>query len=345
MSYSISSSRKVLAFNHHDGKIYYTLVEKTADSSLHPRTFHWSVVYFGEYDGAIKTIFSLAANCEGGMTKTPSGDILPEKYIRSWMLAMNKPLLATNISGEINSSEFKKDTIFPDDSDSENQFKQDWESLLSFLKNNYDHMYDKLTENGESTSVNNRLSYNYDLTQHPEILIFMKSLKSMEKKGFWRFMQIYDRDVTEAWHEPVLTRNMPSSDITLVVPYVLKLKDDENLLISNDGINYHCEGWKYQVIGKFVESLWKINGKYVKNYHELIEGYRNAIDSAKVAHSLEITIDLSLIDEKTWYGKKVHTLVENDGSKHIYNEHETGIVKEYLRQLLSCKDGITFTVV
>ncbi len=345
MSYTISSSRKVLAFKN-DGIIYYILVEKTADSSLHPRKFHWSVVYFGEYDGAIKTIFDLAANCEGGMMKTPSGDILPEKYIRSWMLAMNKPLSVTDISGEISSKEFKKDTIFPDSLESEKQFEQDWDKLLLFLKNNYNTVYNQLTKNGEMTSVYDTSAHcYYDLPQHPKILLFIKNLQSMKNKGFWRFMHVYERTIKDAECEPCdpsLITKEASTTLSYTVPKILKIKNSENLLISEDGINYHCEGWRYQVIGNFVKDIWKINGKYVKNYRELIEGFREEIISAEEAINLDVSIDLTLINKDFWYGNKVHEIAKIYGNK--FNVCKNSIIHESMNALLACKDGVIYTV-
>jgi len=67
-------------------------VESTYSKNVRPHTPSWECCYVGGIEGALKRIFSYAADCEGGLLQTPRGTTSPETYIRSWLRHLAAPV-------------------------------------------------------------------------------------------------------------------------------------------------------------------------------------------------------------------------------------------------------------
>lgn len=91
MGYTVSTNRVAAAFKGQDGKTVWCLFEKTYDGRTYPHSPDWSCVAIGDIHNALRTVFGIARDCEGGMLKGNRGDITPEEYIGRWMTALRNP--------------------------------------------------------------------------------------------------------------------------------------------------------------------------------------------------------------------------------------------------------------
>lgn len=71
-----------------DGVQYIALFEQTYEANSHPHTPYWGCRFFGTYADAVRFIFRSAGVCEGGLLRSRSGPMRPERYIARWQDAM-----------------------------------------------------------------------------------------------------------------------------------------------------------------------------------------------------------------------------------------------------------------
>lgn len=95
MGATVSCNRRVAAFR--DGeKIIYVGFESTYEKNCYPHTPHWSPVFIGGHEEAIKSIFYFGSVCEGGLLQDRDGHLLPEVYIARWLKALANPIPMPN---------------------------------------------------------------------------------------------------------------------------------------------------------------------------------------------------------------------------------------------------------
>jgi len=91
MGTTVTCQKAAAAFRSPAGTPMYVLFESTYSKNVRPHTPSWGCCYVGGIEGALKRIFSYAADCEGGLLQTPRGMTSPETYIRSWLRRLAAP--------------------------------------------------------------------------------------------------------------------------------------------------------------------------------------------------------------------------------------------------------------
>jgi len=92
MSSTIWSGKRVAAFKTDDGVTIYALLAKTHESNVFPQIPRWSCFVIGTYEEVLLTIHEIMRSCEGGSTRSRSGTITPENFLKAWLREFKAPV-------------------------------------------------------------------------------------------------------------------------------------------------------------------------------------------------------------------------------------------------------------
>jgi len=114
MGTTVTCQKAAAAFRSPAGTPMYVLFESTYSKNVRPHTPSWECCYVGGIEGAMKRIFSYAADCEGGLLQTPRGTTSPETYIRSWLRCLAAPVEMPDLAVGLTNGTSYLDAVGPD---------------------------------------------------------------------------------------------------------------------------------------------------------------------------------------------------------------------------------------
>lgn len=91
MASTIWSGKRVAAVPCADGTITYFLFSKTHDSNVDPAIPRWHCFAIGTYEQVLKVIHEYMRSCEGGSTRSRTGNVTPENFLAAWYVEFNRP--------------------------------------------------------------------------------------------------------------------------------------------------------------------------------------------------------------------------------------------------------------
>ena len=256
MGSTITVGKHAAAFRAADGLVYYALYEKTYESNVSPKTPRWSCVHFGTLDSAIKRIFDLGSECEGGMLCGPAKrQILPENYIRAWLKLMKAPqaMLERPVTLRTGSSSaFSSETCA--------------RAAAVFNQAGFGFIADAITQ---------RKTVSPDLYACAGPLARLWADKIVHP---WRILE--DGPGLNSTTAPSLGYN-PCRARAFTVRPVEAYKADENTILMRDADgSWRIAGWAYSIVGDYVRSLAAEEQSLPGSYRTRIEAFRAALEAA-----------------------------------------------------------------
>ncbi|NEX60113.1 hypothetical protein [Noviherbaspirillum galbum] len=273
MGATITCGKLASGFKRSDGTVVYVLFEQTYESNCYPHTPKWSAVAIGSYQDVMHFVFHVAAVCEGGMVRTPRGDITAQTYIKGWKRALAQPVIMPDVAVRLKISDSWRGTID----------REQWEAAKARL---------------HSTGRNDLVE---ELEAGREVLLSLHSDAEVIIAVYGRFgpfspWRIVKREDTVAEvdkslvPEPVIGRvRMPSIRMLQVSAY------ESEMLQSVDGGPWKLAGWRYSAIGDFVRQVaYPAEMACTGSAKAMIAAYRELMQAAPLApRETTVTVTVS----------------------------------------------------
>lgn len=268
------------------GDHIWTLFEKTYESNVHPHTPHWSVRAIGRIDGALRSIFSGAAACEGGSLRGRSGSISPETHIDRWMAALRHPVVMPDRDIRLTKDDILEALAFP----WRQGVEEAWSELGRRVKVlGMESILDALDQ-GEEIALS--------LYQDVEAVIAICGESSTQRAllspcqalgGYW---------APESASAASIGYFPAGGEVSApTVPRTYRINDFDHL-IERDGA-WKEAGWAYSIIGQYVSGLFREELRAPGSYRVLIPPYRKALENAPlVPEGTYAIVKLAQCDER-----------------------------------------------
>jgi hypothetical protein len=91
MGSTVTVAKQVATYSDARGRDFFLLLEQTYEKNCYPHTPRWGAIAFGEIETVLARIFDGAKYTVGGLLQGPSGAILPESYVSSWLKELKSP--------------------------------------------------------------------------------------------------------------------------------------------------------------------------------------------------------------------------------------------------------------
>lgn len=229
MGSTITCGKAAAAFKHANGTIFYQLFERTYESNVHPKTPHWGAIYFGPIAGAIDTIFSNAAVCEGGMLRGPSKSMRPEAYITAWLRELDEPRLLPDNTIRLKAGDSFMAAFTPDS----------LPAALSLLRAHDRHEHADALEQAKVATF----------SLHADA-VPLHALVAAELLSRWK---LSDRSAPPAETSLDLSHALQIAPVPTIPDY-LKLDGDHRLRRNPDG-TWRTDGAIYDIIARHIRAI------------------------------------------------------------------------------------------
>ena len=279
MSSTITTGRVVAAVRTDQGKTLYMLFEQTYSSNVSPQVPSWDCVGLGELPATMRRIFRLASACEGGMLRGRSGRLTPEGYITTWLRELAEPLVTLYSYVHIGVGNEYSSTFGA---------KQLNEAIEVLTRHNRAEQASELRDTGTVT---------LDLKKDADALLALQEELRLDACQLIRERHVDSQRFSQRdpslGHHPAKGRR-PS----LSLPEAMKVGRDARLFKKDDG-EWQCGGWEYDLVSKYVRSLWKDELECPGHHHKKIKAYRSALQRAQDApEGIMVEIDASRAEER-----------------------------------------------
>jgi hypothetical protein len=279
MGSTISTCKRIGAFQGGNGKTCYVMFEQTYSSNVFPQVPAWSAQMIGDLASTLKCIFASASSCEGGSLKGSGGrDITPEGYLSAWLKELSNPVIMRDLNIELKISDSYYSPIT----------HSDFERVKAILVQKGANSTLEALKEGKAVTVS--------LHQDSELL---SAIYDGFNVGAWRVIPAYEvpgdycRNASLGWQP----KKVKASEVE--TPRFLKISEnDNNVLVQAADGSWRCDGWAYSCVGTFVLNLWKSELLEPGNFRSRIKAYRNAIHEAPyVPSDTTIVIDTTVVLE------------------------------------------------
>ena len=283
MSTTITTGRKVGAIPTPAGPVF-VLLEKTYESNETPRNPSWSCVGVGRYAEAVKCIFELASSTPGGMLASPSGQLTPQGYIRSWLRELHNPKRV-----ELNDRELRlSESSHPLFTGLVGHSKHD--SLLSTLEaHGFHEMARELREEGKAMLTAQMQASSMDL------LIDLFNNATLNRWRWFTDYQVTTGLATECQIRP----KKASAPPRFTLPGKYKQKNSENILSKRDDGSLYEDRWEYALRGRFIARYGDLEianpGHYMAALKALDDHFSSMPYVEDVRHQESLTSGLSAL--------------------------------------------------
>jgi hypothetical protein len=265
----------------------FLLFESTYEKNVYPHTARWSCIGVGRREDALKRIFSYAASCEGGMLKTPSGDITPEGYIARWKKATeNAGIYRGHPLGEVvmNIQDHKP-----------------WHVDNAQIPDNLDC---PLTD-GQRCAWNGGMNVAFSLVQEFDKIAW---LVNNGKVSAWKVFDFYGHSDEVVNAEIFLDRTR--DEPRLVLPKLVRLFDrDEHLFSVQEDGTLSAEGWAYSHVGAFISGYAAVEAKHPGWYAKQIKAYRHNAQQVPVIGQDCVVVPFARDDVHAYTKESVAALI------------------------------------
>lgn len=285
MGSTISTAKKVAAFQSAKGNTFYCLFEQTYESNVSPKTPHWSCVGFGDLQVAMERIFSAGSACEGGMLRYRGGSVLPENYIAAWLREMANPSGMADVPVELSVSGSFYSTW------SEDGLQERKDALLALG------MGDIVARLEQRERV--RLS----LYENAELLA---ELVKNHGVSHWRLLSINSVSGISGGESHLAYAPEPVKAPMSVLPAAMRL-DENNYLLQNEEGSWYGAGWAYSIVGDYIRNVvMPAELASPGRYKKMIKAMRDHLEAAPaLAQDMTVTISKATLDRNPWWLKQV----------------------------------------
>lgn len=286
MSSTISTAKRVAAFQSLQGNTMYVLFEETYESNVSPKTPRWSCVAFGDAAAAMDRVFKSASACEGGMLRYRGGGVLPENYIAGWMRELANPVDMADCTVELSVS---------------GSFYSTW-SEDSFAEKK-----DALRTIEGMGSIIARLEakerVKLSLFENAELLA---DLVNNHQVSQWRLFNIHSTNTLSVFGNALAFSPTPVKAPVPAVPEAKRLDENNYLLRAEDG-SWYVAGWAYSIVGQYiVNEVLPAEMKAPGCYKQMIKAMRQKLEDApKLEQDMTVTISKVVLDRNPWWLKQV----------------------------------------
>jgi hypothetical protein len=289
MGATVTCGKSAAAFVAPDGRVRFVLFEETYEKNVHPWRPHRSCVAFGTVEDVLRRVFAYASACEGGMLQGRGGAILPESYVASWMKELAAPARMPDLDVRLRRTESYASPVPADQTD----------TVARILRE----------ENRGAEADAIEAGREIALSLHRDAAILSR-IYGGGALSPWRIIGSCDalaaapRDASLGY-APEPARSAPIEPVE-----VLAVADrEERLLRSEDG-EWHCAGWAYSVVARYVEAYWRTELDEPGTYRRRIRAFREAVNGAeKVPEGATIIIDPSKARDR-WESDRVRSLID-----------------------------------
>ena len=279
MGATVTTNRLASAFQDDAGNTIWCLFEKVYERNVHPHTPEWNCVYIGETEGALKRIFSYAADCESGMLQGNRGDLSPEVYIKRWLDAMRNPTMMPD----------KEVRCTLPKSDGSQGYWDERRRQRNELA------LERLRAAGRAEAA-------AELEAGKEVTLELYrdaaaicAVYGGDGVAPWRALTRSSVPLSEGKAPNLGYRPAPAKDVEAPEqPRMVRVADDDQeLLVEQDG-HWSPAGWQYSVVGRYIQDLWQQEVESPGSYLALIPAYREMTRAVPVAPpGSELIVDLA----------------------------------------------------
>jgi len=258
MGATVTCQKAAAAFRSPAGIPVYVLFESTYEKNCIPHMPRWACHHIGSIEGALKRIFSYAADCEGGMLQTRRGATSPEAYIADWLRCLAAPADMPDRAVRLTAGPSYLETIRPD------QVMQAAALLASY----------GLSEAAGSLEKGGKPELR--LHRDTEAIV---SLYGAGLAAPWRLIEMTPPPSGPAFGGGLGYAPKRGCRTDTPPPPLLKL-DDYNFLMQAGDDTWHLAGWAYTIIGCHVRDAWEAELAAPGQYRNSVAALRRATRTA-----------------------------------------------------------------
>jgi len=257
MGATVTCNKLAAAFAGADSP-FYVLFEETYEKNCYPHTPHWSCVYLGDIEGALRQIFRFASSCEGGMLQTRSGNVTPEGYIAGWMKELASPMRMPDCNITLQVSE----------------------SLYASVRSaNVEAVCAILDDNGQAAAAKAiRAGDQATLSLHRDAIAVAGLCVAIAP---WRIIGSHTVPLYGERDHSLGYNPKPAAGFDVARPAAFKVDNHNRLLQRVDG-SWFCAGWQHSIVGSFVANLWEAERKEPGSFRKRIRALREVLKTAEM---------------------------------------------------------------
>lgn len=272
MGSTVSTAKKVAAFQTPQGQTAYVLFEERYSKNSYPHHPNWGCVGFGYLADVVAYIFAFASDCESGMLQSRKGHLRPEKYIGDWLEQLANPVAMPDVSKNVAYGTALSSVLTPAIRERVTQ---------SLVDAGMQHVCNAIEQGGFEASLHSDF----------DVLRTIYTRLPMDI-GSWRFVGSTYGVITAGIQCPNLGyRPTPIKAPAVTTSAMARVKTDNVLVQQPDG-RYKSNGVDYSLVALFVMGYAQTELQFPGNYSKAIKAYRQSVADAPPA-SLDTRVRVS----------------------------------------------------
>lgn len=279
MGSTVSTAKKVAAFQTPQGQTAYVLFEERYSTNICPHHPNWSCVGFGYLADVVAYIFAFASDCEGGMLQSRKGHIRPEKYIDDWLAQLANPVEMRDVNKKVAYGTLFSSVLTPAIQERVTQ---------SLTDAGMQHVCNAIEQGGFDASLHS----DFDVLR----TIFTRLPMDI---GSWRFVGSTHGVHTAGFQCPNLGYRPTSKKAPAVTTSAMARVKTGNVLTQQPDGSYRAGGMGYSLVASFVMAYAQTELQFPGNHRKAIKAYRQSVaDAPQVSLDTPVRVSAQLATDE-----------------------------------------------